>query len=183
LEDLLMEDVTSFRPMELIHLRRNLVTLRKSLYHEREILAKISRLDCPFIPEKAIAPFRDIYDHLSKFFELTETYREIETSLMELYTSLLNNKMTQMSNETNSTVKRLTLITTVFMPLTLIASIGGMSEWTMMTGGEGNWKSAYAWLIAGMVMIAFVNLLLIRGLEKGVFAGKSKKTDEDQSSG
>lgn len=183
LEDLLMEDVTSFRPMELIHLRRNLVTLRKSLYHEREILVKISRLDCPFIPENAVVPFRDIYDHLSKFFELTETYREIETSLMELYTSLLNNKMTQMSNETNSTVKRLTLITTVFMPLTLIASIGGMSEWTMMTGGEGNWKSAYAWLIAGMVMIAFVNLLLIRGLEKGVFAGKRKKTDEDQSSG
>lgn len=182
-EDLLMEDVTSFKPMELIHLRRNLVTLRKSLYHEREILVKINRLDCPFIPEKAIAPFRDIYDHLSKFFELTETYREIETSLMELYTSLLNNKMTQMSNETNSTVKRLTLITTVFMPLTLIASIGGMSEWTMMTGGESNWKSAYAWLIVGMVLIGLVNLFFIRGLEKGTFTRKRKKTEEDQSSG
>lgn len=178
-EDRLMDDVSSFQPMQLIHLRRNLVMLRKSLYHEREILVKINRLDCPFIPEKAVVPFRDIYDHLSKFFELTETYREIETSLMELYTSLLNNKMTQMSNETNSTVKRLTLITTVFMPLTLIASIGGMSEWTMMTGGEGNWKTAYALLIAGMVIIGGLNLLLIKGLEKGIFSRKKKKPEED----
>jgi magnesium transporter len=52
------------------------VSLRKSLYHEREILVKINRLDCPFIPEKAVIPYRDIYDHLAKFFELTETYRE-----------------------------------------------------------------------------------------------------------
>jgi len=178
-EDLLMEDVSAFQPMQLIHLRRDLVMLRKSLYHEREILVKINRLDCPFIPEKSVVPFRDIYDHLSKFFELTETYREIETSLMELYTSLLNNKMTQMSLETNSTVKRLTLITTVFMPLTLLASIGGMSEWTMMTGGEGNWKTSYGLLIVGMVIIGGLNLLVIKGLEKGVFSGKKKKEEED----
>ena len=61
--------------------------------------------------------------------------------------------MTQMSNETNASVKRLTLITTVFMPLTLIASIGGMSEWTMMTGGEDNWKTAYTLFIIGMIII------------------------------
>ena len=77
-------------------------------------------MDCPFVPEKAIVHYRDIYDHLAKFFELTETYREIETSLMELYTSLLNNLMTKMSNDTNSSVRRLTLIATIFMPLTLL---------------------------------------------------------------
>ncbi len=136
--------------------------LRKSLYHEREILVKINRLDCPFIPEKAIIAYRDIYDHLAKFFELTETYREIETSLMELYTSLLNNKMTLMSNETNATIKRLTMITTIFMPLTLIASIGGMSEWTMMTGGEGNWKSAYILLMIGLIIIGGISLFVYK---------------------
>jgi magnesium transporter len=178
-EDFLVDHVSEFQPVKLLHLRRNLVMLRKSLYHEREILVKINRLDCPFIPEKAIVAFRDIYDHLAKFFELTETYREIETSLMELYTSLLNNKMTQMSNETNASVKRLTLITTVFMPLTLIASIGGMSEWTMMTGGEANWKAGYTLLIIGMIVVGVLNLFLIKGLEKGIFSRKNKKPPED----
>jgi magnesium transporter len=178
-EDSLVENVSEFQPMQLIHLRRNLVTLRKSLYNEREILVKINRLDCPFIPEKAIYAYRDIYDHLAKFFELTETYREIETSLMELYTSLLNNKMTQVSNQTNATIKRLTQITTIFMPLTLIASIGGMSEWTMMTGGEAHWKTSYSLLILGMLVLAVLNLLLIKGLEKGIFSRRKKKPDED----
>jgi len=178
-EDFLVENVSEFQPMQLIHLRRNLVMLRKSLYNEREILVKINRLDCPFIPEKIIYAYRDIYDHLAKFFELTETYREIETSLMELYTSLLNNKMTQTSNETNASVKRLTLITTVFMPLTLIASIGGMSEWTMMTGGEARWETSYTLLILGMLVVALINFLLIKGLEKGKFSRKKNKPDED----
>jgi magnesium transporter len=178
-EDLLLENVSEFQPMQLIRLRRNLVLLRKSLYHEREILVKINRLDCPFIPEKIVVHYRDIYDHLSKFFELTETYREIETSLMELYTSLLNNRMTRMSNETNSTVKRLTIITVVFMPLTLIASIGGMSEWTMMTGGEENWKPAYTIMMIGMLIIGLINYSLIRGFEKGLFSRRKRKEVED----
>ena len=92
---LLIENVEKFQPVRLIRLRKDLLILRKSLYHEREILVKICRKDCPFIPEKAIVHYRDIYDHLAKFFELTETYREIETSLMEFYTSLLNNLMTK----------------------------------------------------------------------------------------
>jgi magnesium transporter len=122
-------------------------------------------MDCPFIPEKAIFHYRDIYDHLAKFFELTETNREIVTSLMELYTSLLNNKMTQVSNETNDSVRRLTLIATIFMPLTLIASVGGMSEWTMITGRE-NWKLSYPLFLLGMGVIAILNYVLIRQLEK-----------------
>ncbi len=164
-EELLLENVEKFQPMQLINLRKNLLALRKSLFHEREILVKICRMDCPFISEKAIVHFRDIYDHLAKFFELTETYREIETSLMELYTSLLNNLMTKMSNKTNSSVRRLTLIATIFMPLTLLASIGGMSEWSMMTG-PSNWKITYPLFIIGMAVIAFLNYHLIRRLEK-----------------
>ena len=104
-EESLLDNVEKFQPMQLIHMRKNLMRLRKTLYHEREILVKICRLDCPFISEKAIVHYRDIYDHLAKFFELTETYREIETSLMELYTSLLNNLMTKMSNDTNTICK------------------------------------------------------------------------------
>jgi len=164
-EESLLKDVEKFQPMQLIHMRKNLMRLRKTLYHEREILVKICRLDCPFVSEKAIVHYRDIYDHLAKFFELTETYREIETSLMELYTSLLNNLMTKMSNDTNTSVRRLTLIATIFMPLTLLASIGGMSEWTMMTGPD-NWKITYPLFLLGMVIIGVVNYYFIRRMEK-----------------
>ena len=164
-EESLLEDVEKFQPVQLITMRKNLMRLRKTLYHEREILVKICRFDCPFITEKAIVHYRDIYDHLAKFFELTETYREIETSLMELYTSLLNNLMTKMSNDTNNSVRRLTLIATIFMPLTLLASIGGMSEWTMMTGPD-RWKISYPLFIFGMVAIGAINYWIIRRMEK-----------------
>lgn len=163
-EDRVLNDPAGFNPAELMRLKKYLVNLRKSLFHEREILVKISRMDCPFVPEKAIFHFRDIYDHLAKFFELTETNREIVTSLMELYTSLLNNQMTKMSNKTNDSVRRLTLIATIFMPLTLIASIGGMSEWSMITG-PANWKIAYPLFLLGMILIAGLNYFLIRQIE------------------
>ncbi len=164
-EDMVIDNPAGFNPKELMRLRKDLLNLRKSLYHEREILVKICRLDCPFITDKAIFHYRDIYDHLAKIFELSETYREIVTNLMELYTSLLNNLMTKASNETNASVRRLTLIATVFMPLTLLASIGGMSEWSMMTGPE-NWKITYPLFLFGMLVIGGVNFVLIRLLEK-----------------
>jgi magnesium transporter len=167
-EDEVLNDPSGFKPSELMRLKKYLVSLRKSLFHEREILVKISRMDCPFIPDKAIFHYRDIYDHLAKFFELTETNREIVTSLMELYTSLINNQMTKISNETNASVRRLTLIATIFMPLTLVASIGGMSEWTMMTGPD-KWKIAYPLFILGLIIIAVINYLLIRRMEKGKY--------------
>ena len=171
-EDEVINDPAVFKPSELIRIRKDLVNLRKSLFHEREILVKICRKDCPLIPEPAIFHYRDIYDHLAKFFELSETYREIVTSLMELYTSLLNNQMTKVSNATNTSVRRLTLIATIFMPLTLIAGIGGMSEWTMMTGSS-NWKIAYPLLILCLCVIAVINYYLIRRFEKGNLRGKN----------
>jgi magnesium transporter len=164
-EDLLLNDFEKFKPGKLLHLRKNLMHLRKSLFHEREIMLRIIRLDCPFIHKKRIAQYRDVYDHLEKFFGLTETYRETERSLMELYTSFQNNLMTRMSHETNVSVRRLTMIATIFMPLTLLASIGGMSEWTMMTGME-NWKIAYPLFILGMGVVAVLNYILLKKLER-----------------
>ena len=164
-EEGVLDHPETFNPSELMRLRKYLLDLRKSIFHEREILIKICRKDCSFVGDKAIFHYRDIYDHLAKFFELTETYREIVTTLMELYTSLLNNLMTRMSNETNVSVRRLTLITTVFMPLTLLASVGGMSEWSMMTG-PSNWKVSYPLFFLGMIVIGVINYYMIRRLEK-----------------
>lgn len=169
-EEEVIDNPAKFNAAELVRLRRYLLNLRKSLFHEREILVKICRLDSPYINDKAIFHYRDIYDHIAKFLELTENYREIVTSLMELYTSLLNNIMTNASNETNLSVRRLTLIATIFMPMTLIASIGGMSEWSMITGPD-NWKITYPLFLLGMAILGSITYILIRKIEKG--RGKS----------
>jgi magnesium transporter len=164
-EGVLLADASSFNPAELIRFRRYLLSLRKSLFHEREILAKICRKDCPFIAEEAIFHYRDISDHLVRFFELTESYRDIVTSLMEMYLSMLNNQMTKAANETNATVRRLTIITTIFLPLTLLSGIGGMSEWSMMIG-PANWRIGYPAFLLALVAIGFGNYYLLKWLEK-----------------
>ena len=164
-EGALLADASSFNPAELIRFRRYLLSLRKSLFHEREILAKICRKDYPFIAEDAIFHYRDISDHLVRFFELTESYRDMVTSLMEMYLSMLNNQMAKAANETNGTVRRLTIITTIFMPLTLLAGIGGMSEWSMMIGPE-NWRIGYPTFLLAMAVIGVSNYYLLKWLEK-----------------
>ncbi len=160
-EEAMLAAPASFNPAEMLRLRRELLALRKSLFHEREILGKICRKDCPFISDKAILHYRDVYDHITKFFELTEAYRDIVTSLMELHTSMLSNLMAKASNETNAAVRRLTFITTIFMPLTLLAGIGGMSEWSMMTG-PANWRIAYPAFLLAMAVIGIANYYLLR---------------------
>lgn len=163
-EETVIEAPVAFKPEVLLHLRRNLLTLRKSLFHEREILVRICRRDSPFISESAIYHFRDIYDHLAKFFEAIEICREMITSLMEIYLSVLNNRMTIVANRTNQIVRRLTLINTIFMPLTLLAGIGGMSEWSMMTGPK-NWTIAYPVFFLLMVILGIGNYLILKRLE------------------
>jgi magnesium transporter len=164
-EEALMADPASFQPAELIRFRRYLLRLRKSLFHEREILSKICRGDFPLVSKKAIYHYRDIYDHLVRFYEVTESYRDIVTSLMEMYLSMLNNQMAKAANDTNATVRRLTLITTIFMPLTLLAGIGGMSEWTMITGPD-NWRVSYPGFMLAMVVIGFASYVFLSRLDR-----------------
>ncbi len=163
-EETMLREAASFQLSDLMQLRRALLTLRKSLFHEREILGKLCRRDCPFVSEAALYHFRDIYDHLTKFFELVEMNRDIVASLTEVYLSLVNNQMAKAANETNLSVRRLTLITTIFMPLTLLAGIGGMSEWSMMTGPE-NWPVAYAAFLVALIVIGVVNYYVLKRLE------------------
>jgi magnesium transporter len=165
-EETILDGITGFNPAVLLNLRRDLLAVRKSLFHEREILMKISRSDFRFITNHVLLYFRDIYDHLAKFFELTESYRDIVTSLMEMYLTILNNQMSKASNDMNATVKRLTVITTIFMPLTLLAGIGGMSEYSAITGGAQNWPVSYSLFIIAMVIIGILNYIWIRWLER-----------------
>ena len=165
LEDVMVGNHNSFDHVLLQRIRQSLMVLRKSLFHEREILVKICRNDIGKIPDRAIMHYTDIYDHITKFFELTEIYREMVTSLVQTNLAMINNDIAKVSNDTNTSVRRLTLITTIFMPLTLIAGIGGMSEWSMMTG-PSNWRLSYFILIIAMILIASSNYYLLKKLEK-----------------
>ena len=78
---------------------------------------------------------------------------------------MMNNRLAMISNKTNLVMRRLTLITTIFMPLTLLSGIGGMSEWSMMTGPQ-NWRLAYPAFLGGMVIIAALSYCLIKWVEK-----------------
>ncbi|OHD66622.1 MAG: Mg2+/Co2+ transporter [Spirochaetes bacterium RBG_13_51_14] len=169
IEENIINSIETFRPQELMRLRRSVLSLRKSITHEREILMKICRGDSRFVTEKSIYHFRDIYDHLAKFYEEAEIYREMISNFMEIYLSMMNNRMTMLANRTNRVVRRLTLITTIFMPLTLLTGIGGMSEWSMMTGPR-NWKIAYPLFLILMVVIGFINYLILK---------KAESKDED----
>lgn len=170
-EEAMLRDASSFQLADLMRLRRALLAMRKSLFHEREVLGRLCRRDCPFVAEAAIYHFRDIYDHLTKFFELIEMNRDIVTSLTEVYLSLINNQMATVANETNLSVRRLTLITTIFMPLTLLAGIGGMSEWSMMTGPE-NWRIAYPAFLVAMLVIGVLNYYVLKRLEAKSAGGR-----------
>jgi magnesium transporter len=174
-EDAVLERPVEFDPKSLQHIRRALVNMRKSLFHEREIFVKICRKDIQFIPDKAIFHYRDVYDHLTRFFELTETLRDVATSLMEIDLSLRSNEMAHAANRTNNSVRRLTFITTIFLPLSLLAGIGGMSEWSMMTGPE-NWPITYPLFMLAMVVIGAVCYIFLKRTIKQF----DDKTDDEK---
>jgi magnesium transporter len=174
-EDAVLERPAEFDPKSLQHIRRALVTLRKSLFHEREVFVKICRKDCPFIPDKAIFHYRDVYDHLTRFFELTETLRDVATSLMEIDLSLRSNEMSRAANRTNRSVRRLTFITTIFLPLSLLAGIGGMSEWSMMTG-PSNWRITYPLFLLSMAVVGAVCYFFL----KRIIKREDEKSDSEE---
>jgi len=166
-ENKILTESTTFNLATLLESRRDLLTIRKSLFYEREVVSKLIRQDSPFIAEKSLIFYRDIYDHISKYYEISETARDQVTSLMEIHLSMTNNRMAKTSNRTNAIMRRLTLITTIFMPLSLIAGIGGMSEFTMMVGHE-NVNLGYLLLFVVMILIALANYFLLKRMEKNL---------------
>jgi len=166
-EDEILKGSPDYDLSRLLDSRRDLMTIRKSVFYEREVLSKLIRQDSPFIAEKSLVFFRDVYDHLSRYYELSETARDQVTSLMEIHLSLVSNRMAATSNRTNAIMRRLTLISSIFMPLTLISGIGGMSEYTMMVGQE-NWKIGYLLLMVLMIIVATINFLLLRRMERNL---------------
>ena len=105
---------------EAFELRHNILSIRKSLSPQREILNLILRKDKPFINEANRIYFMDAYDHILRLFDLVDNYHDLLSSVLDAYLSSTSNRM-------NEIMKVLTIITTIMMPLSVIAGIYGMN--------------------------------------------------------
>ncbi|EKQ51682.1 MULTISPECIES: magnesium transporter CorA family protein [unclassified Clostridium] len=163
IEDDMLNNALDFDLSELQRIRNDLLSLRRSFFHEREILVKICRMDTHYVPENAIIHYKDIYNHVNKFYDETEKCREMLSGIMQTNFALVNIEMSKSANRTNASVRRLTYVTTVFMPLSFFAGVGGMSEWSMMTGSE-NWMISYPVFLLAMVLIGIGSYFILKWL-------------------
>lgn len=131
---------------QLFDLRSDLSKLRRTIVPMRDLLYRmISSERLMFLKEQHLY-FNDVYDHLMKLVEMLETYRDFSSDIRDNYLSVNSNNL-------NTTMMTLTVITTIFMPLTFIAGIYGMNFTNMP---ELNWHYGYFFVLAIMMMIALI---------------------------
>lgn len=141
---------------EIHGLKRDLLELRRVLWPQRELLHTLIRGDSSLIGERTRLYLRDCYDHVAQLMDMLETYREVASALVDIFLSTVSSRM-------NETMKILTLISTVFIPLSFIAGVYGMnfdtsvSPWNMP---ELDWYLGYPFALGLMGMVALGFLLL-----------------------
>tara|TARA_R110002110_G_scaffold286415_1_gene500683 strand:- start:255 stop:1400 length:1146 start_codon:yes stop_codon:yes gene_type:complete len=158
LEELIMTDPLPEDVKRIHVLKRDLLTVRRAVWPLREMLNTMIRDESPLITDQIKIYLRDCADHTFQLIDLIETYREIVSDLTDIFLSAQSTRM-------NEVMKVLTVIATIFMPLTLISSIYGMnfdtksSHWNMP---ELGWSFGYPLTMAGMFVIAIGMLLYFR---------------------
>jgi magnesium transporter len=151
-----MEDELLLKPhaeiiKEINKLKRSTIFLRKSVWPLREVVSIMERGEIPLIKKETTVYFRDIYDHSIQIIDNIETLRDILAGMLEIYLSSLSYKM-------NEIMKVLTIIATIFIPLTFVVGIYGMN-FHYMPELEWHWGYPLVWLamlfIAGMMLYYF----------------------------
>ncbi len=94
--------------------------MRRTITHQREVLNKLARDDYRIIDAQDRVFFRDVYDHLVRLQDLNESMRDLVSGALDIYLSVINNRM-------NDVMKKLTTVTTLFMPISFIAGFFGMN--------------------------------------------------------
>ena len=152
LEERLFEGAPPETLPMIYELRRDLLALRRAVWPLRDALGQLIRSDSTFFHDDTRVYARDGYDHLIQIVDLIETYREIGSSLMELYLSSVSHKM-------NEVMKVLTVISTVFIPLGFLAGLYGMNFERMP---ELRHPYGYPILLAVMLTLAISMLAWFR---------------------
>ncbi len=120
LQDLVVANPQPETLREIHALKRQLLFLRRSVWPLRDVINNLSRAEGRFFEGSTKVFFRDVYDHLVQIVDTVESLREMVSSMLEIYLSSVSYRL-------NAVMKVLTIITTIFMPLSFIASIYGMN--------------------------------------------------------
>jgi magnesium transporter len=152
LEDNVVSRPTPQTLREVHRFKNDMILLRKALWPLREVIARLERRESPLIGENLSMYFRDVYDHTIIAIETVETYRDILSGMLDIYLS-------SMSNRLNEIMKVLTIIATIFMPLTFITSLYGMNFKHMP---ELEWQYGYYGTLGVIVIIALTMLMYFR---------------------
>lgn len=128
----------------LYRLKRELAFIRRTINPMRDIVGVLLRGEAELIQQPTYPYLRDLADHINQAIETLESYRELTAGLMDVYYSIVSNRM-------NSVMKTLTIISSIFIPLTFIAGIYGMNFENMP---ELRTKTGYFWVMATMAVIA-----------------------------
>lgn len=155
--------VTEESDLRKIHeLKHTLISLKRELWPTRECLNQLDKEEIAFISEKVKFYFRDCYDHILQTLEITESLKELTTELLNIYLSVQGNKL-------NEIMKVLTIISTIFIPLSFLVGLYGMN---FVYIPELNFKFGYFILIAVMASITLGMFLWFR--KKGWIGKKHK---------
>ncbi|MCY7369230.1 MAG: magnesium/cobalt transporter CorA, partial [Chamaesiphon sp.] len=130
-------------------IRRELLTLRRAIWPLRDAINSLIRDGSHLISSEVQVYLRDCYDHTIQVMDMVETYRELATGLMDVYLSVVSNKM-------NEVMKLLTVISTIFIPLTFVAGVYGMNfnpDKSPLNMPELNWYWGYPFCLALMFTI------------------------------
>lgn len=120
LEEEVMGSPTPTTLKDIYRLKRELLFLHRSVWPLREVVNSLIRRESPFVRETTIVYLRDLYDHTIQVVETLETLRDMVSGMLDIYLSSVSNRM-------NGIMKVLTIIATIFMPLTFIAGLYGMN--------------------------------------------------------
>ena len=126
-------------------LKRELIYMRKQVWPLREMINTVLRGELSMVGEQTIVFFKDVYDHTIQIIDTIESYRDVLSGMLDLYLSTISNRM-------NEVMKVLTMIATIFIPITFVAGIYGMN-FKYMPELEWKWGYLAVWsLISGIVL-------------------------------
>ena len=152
MQERLMADPRPETLKDIHALKRQLLFVRRAVWPLREAINNLSRSECPFLHEPTKVFFRDVYDHVVQIVDTIETLREMVSASLDIYLSSVSYRL-------NSVMRVLTVITTIFMPLSFIAGIYGMNFEYMP---ELKWPWGYPMAVGVMGLVAATMLLGFR---------------------
>ncbi len=152
LEEELISDPDEKTLHQIHTLKREMIELRRSVWPLRELISGLQRSESPLLAETTSVYLRDVYDHTIQIIDAIESFRDMVSGMLDIYLSSLSNRM-------NAVMKVLTIIATLFIPLTFVVGIYGMNFEHMP---ELKWRYGYAAVWCVMLLMAIGMLIYFR---------------------